>query len=88
MKKILKFYSKTCGPCKVMSKKLEELQGVEIQDIDIMEEENESLVEKWKVRTIPTIVVLNEDNTFYTEFKGIIPINLIQAAINGQPTAS
>ena len=60
MKKILKFYSKTCGPCKVMSKRLEELKNVEIQEIDILDEDSEELVNKYKVTSIPTIIILND----------------------------
>lgn len=82
MKRILKFYSKTCGPCKVMSKNLEGLEGVKIQEVDITDEDNESLVDEWKIRTIPTIIILGEKNEFIAEFKGIIPIDKIQQVIN------
>lgn len=78
MKRILKFYSETCGPCKVMSKKLAELKNVEIQDVDINDEDNESLLDEWKIRTVPTIVVLDEHNNLLGEFKGITPIEKIQ----------
>ena len=83
MKRILKFYSETCGPCKVMSKRLADLKDVEIQDVDIADEDNESLLDEWKIRTVPTIVVLAEDNTLLAEFKGITPIEKIQAVIDG-----
>lgn len=81
MKRILKFYSNTCAPCKAMGKKLEELKDVEIQDIDIADEDNESLLDEWKVRAVPTIIVLAEDNTLLAEFKGITPIEKIQAVL-------
>lgn len=80
MKKILKFYSETCGPCKVMSKKLAELKDVEIQEIDIADEANESLLEEWKIRAVPTIIVLNEKNELVQEFKGVVPIDKIKEA--------
>ena len=83
MKRILKFYSDTCTPCKVMSKRIAELKNVEIQDVDIADEDNESLLDEWKIRTVPTIVVLAEDNTLLAEFKGITPIEKIQAVIDG-----
>lgn len=82
MKKILKFYSKTCGPCKVMSKNLEGLEGVEIQDVDIADEDNESLLDEWKIRTVPTIIVLGENNEFIAELKGIVSIDKIKEVIN------
>lgn len=79
MKKILKFYSKTCGPCKVMSKNLEGLDGVEITEVDIADEANQELVDKYGIRTVPTIIVY-DDNGFQA-FKGITPIDTIKAAL-------
>ncbi len=82
MKKILKFYGKTCGPCKVMSKKLTELPDtIEVQDIEISDEANESLVEKYGVKSIPTIIVV-EDDKVVQSFSGIVPIESIMKAIN------
>lgn len=81
MKRVLKFYSPTCGPCKVMSKRLEELAketGIEIQDVDTTDEDNESLLDEWKIRTVPTVVVLDEHNNLLGEFKGITPIEKIK----------
>ncbi len=82
MKKILKFYSKTCGPCKVMGKNLEGLENIEIQNIDIADEDSLPLLEKWKIRTVPTIIVLSEDNNFIAEFKGIVPVKKIKEVLD------
>ena len=46
-----------------MSKRLEELKNVEIQEIDILDEDSEELVNKYKVTSIPTIIVLNDDDS-------------------------
>lgn len=81
MKKILKFYSKTCGPCKVMSNKLTELKDVEIQEVDIMDDNNENLLDEYNISTVPTIVILAEDNTPLARFTGIIPIEDIKKVI-------
>ena len=83
MKKILKFYSPTCGPCKVMSRNLSALKGVEIQDVDTSDEDNESLMDEWKIRTVPTVIVLGENNELLGEFKGITPIEKIQEVLDG-----
>ena len=88
MKKILKFYSETCVPCKVMNKRLAELKNVEIQNVDIADEDNEPLLDEWKIRAVPTIIVLAEDNSLLAEFKGITPIEKIQAVIDGGQTAT
>lgn len=88
MKKILKFYSPTCGPCKVVSKNLSTLKGVEIKDIDITDEANESLIDEYKIMSVPTIVLLGENNEVLSEFKGIPPIELIQETLNGGETTT
>ena len=88
MKKILKSYSETCGPCKVMSKNLKGLEGVEIQDVDVDDEANEPLLDEWNVRAIPTIVVLGESGELLDKFVGITPIEKIQEVINGGQTVT
>lgn len=88
MKKILKFYSPTCGPCKVVSRNLSTLKGVEIQSIDTSDEDNKSLMDEWKVRTVPTVIVLGENNELLGEFRGIKPIEKIQEVINGGKAAT
>lgn len=82
MKKIIKFFSPTCGPCKVMSKKLAELKDVEIQEIDIADEDNGKLLEEYQVRTVPTVVVLAEDNSQIAKFVGITPIEKIKDVLD------
>ena len=84
MKKILKFYSKTCGPCKVMSNKLTGIKNAEIKEIDIEDDSNETLLETYEISTIPTIIVLSDDNSFLAKFTGITQIEDIQEVINGK----
>ena len=84
MKKIIKFYSPTCGPCKVMSKHLEEVTkatGVEVQDIDITDEGNEALLDEWKPRTVPTVIVIDNNDEVH-EFKGIVDAQKIIEVLN------
>lgn len=81
MKKILKFYSKTCGPCKVMTNTLSQVEGAELREIDINDENSLSLMEKYNIRTIPTVIILNEDDSIKEVFKGIVPKESIENAI-------
>ena len=64
---ILKFFGSWCNPCKALSKSLEDA-GIEHQSIDV--DENEELTEKYNVTSVPTIVVLDEDDNEVGRFIG------------------
>lgn len=62
MIKIVDFYATWCGPCKVLSKTLEEIKelpDVTIEKVDI--EDNPELTEQYKVRSVPTLVFFKND---------------------------
>ena len=64
---ILKFFGSWCNPCKALSKNLEDA-GIEHKSIDV--DENEELTEKDNVMSVPTIVVLDEDDNEVGRFIG------------------
>lgn len=58
---LLKFYSQTCGPCKMLAFMLNDLDktyGDKIDIINIEFESNEDLVKQYDVTGFPTIVLL------------------------------
>lgn len=58
--KILKFYGEWCSPCKMLSNMLESTDlGIPVEEIDI--DENPELTQKYGVRGVPTMVLLNDD---------------------------
>jgi thioredoxin-like negative regulator of GroEL len=57
--KIIKFYSDTCGPCKVLDSNLKKA-GIEYESINANSDENDVLVERYKIRAVPTLI--KEDN--------------------------
>ena len=61
-KEILKFEAVWCMPCKTLSKTLEhsDFEDVTIKKIDIDEESNSELVEKYNIRSIPTLVYFKD----------------------------
>lgn len=86
MKKVFKFYSNTCGPCKVMTSQVDKLENVEINNIDINDDNNDALIEKYNIKSIPTVVVVSEDGNVEKSFRGIVPSNEIQEVIDNGNT--
>lgn len=81
MKTILKFYSPTCGPCKAVSKNLEQIEGVDIKGIDVTVGINGELLDKYSVRTVPTVIILGEDGKVQSEFKGVVTADKIKEVL-------
>ena len=67
MIKILKFESDSCPQCKALSITLERISKenkIDIKNIDIEEDNNQDLIRKYNIRSIPTIIFLNEDKEY------------------------
>lgn len=64
---ILKFESDSCPQCKALSVTLERISKenkIDIKNIDIEEDNNQDLIRKYNIRSIPTIIFLNEDKEY------------------------
>ena len=67
MIKILKFESDSCPQCKALSITLERISKenkIDIKNIDIEEDNNQDLIRKYNIRSIPTLIFLNEDQEY------------------------
>ena len=67
MIKILKFESDSCPQCKALSATLERISKenkIDIKNIDIEEDNNQNLIRKYNIRSIPTLIFLNEDKEY------------------------
>lgn len=82
MKKVLKFFSKVCAPCRLMGKRLEELNNVEIISIDINDPNNAELVKKYEVRSVPTIIILDENHNTLNKLIGVVTTDKLKEVIN------
>lgn len=73
--KVIKFYTEGCGPCKLVGQRLEEISKeveFELLNVDIADEDNESLIDEWKPRTVPTVIIIDDDQKVVGEFKGMV----------------
>ncbi len=57
--KILKFYTDTCMPCKVVGKILDKIEGIEVVPVNAVENTEER--DKWNVQSTPTLIFLDND---------------------------
>ena len=64
---ILKFESDSCPQCKALSITLERISKenkIDIKNIDIEEDNSQDLIRKYNIRSIPTLIFLNEDQEY------------------------
>ena len=81
---ILKFEAEWCVPCKVLAGRLEEagdLNGATLRSVDI--EQEPDLVEKFSVRSVPTLVFLDNAGEEFpnTRLNGLVPVSNIMAVV-------
>lgn len=71
--KALKFYATWCEPCKALSKIIEGAADkitMPIEDIDI--EQNMELAQKYGIRGVPALVIVDEDGTEIKRQSGML----------------
>ena len=64
---ILKFESDSCPQCRALSITLDKISKenkIDIKNIDIEEDNSQDLIRKYNIRSIPTIIFLNEDKEY------------------------
>ena len=75
---ILKFYTETCMPCRVVGKMLDGM-GLEVESINAMEDTYN--VDKYNVCTTPTLVFLNDKGEEFGRTTGPVTASKIQEVI-------
>ena len=77
------FYADWCGPCKTQDPILEEIvedwgERVQFEKIDV--DENQDVANEYQVRSIPTVVVENDDGVV-ERFVGVTQREDIESAL-------
>jgi thioredoxin-related protein len=61
---------------------MEKYKDIEFKSIDIEEDEGELYVEKYNIRSVPTILLLDEDDNIIYKLSGNIPLDDFVSMIN------
>ena len=64
---ILKFESDSCPQCRALSiilDKISKENKIDIKNIDIEEDNSQDLIRKYNIRSIPTLIFLNENKEY------------------------
>ena len=83
--KILKFYSSCCGQCKVVAKEFKDHPiDAPVKDINVME--NPEVADKYNVKGLPTILLLNDKEEVLETWHGIVKSEVINSKIKEYET--
>ena len=77
--KFYKFYADWCGPCRVLTNTLNKAQ-IEYESINV--DNNEELVEKYNIKTIPVFMAVKDDDTEINRFIGVKSADAIKQWID------
>lgn len=80
--KLLEFYATWCGPCKVQKPIVEKLSKelqIEAEYIDI--DERPEVAEKYQIRAVPSIVVIDDEGNFKKKLVGLQTAAVLKANI-------
>ena len=76
------FYADWCGPCKTQDPILEDLEeewgDVEFEKVDV--DENQDVANEYQVRSLPTLIVENDDG-IVERFVGVTQANDLEDAL-------
>ena len=72
--KILKFFSPTCGPCKVLDRNLQEA-GIQYESIDVTDGANEELITKYGITSVPILLYVGDNGETILKYRGIMTVD-------------
>ena len=77
--KFYKFYADWCGPCRILTTMLNKAQ-IEYEPINV--DNNEELVNKYDIKTIPVFMAVKDDGTEIDRFVGVKSTDAIKQWID------
>lgn len=80
--KLIKFGADWCSTCKLQDEILKRLDGIEIYPIDIDQDYDGALTEKYGIKTLPTMIIVDNENKVLYKFIGLKQENEIKEVWN------
>ena len=77
--KILKFYTPTCMPCKMVGKILDKM-GLEVEEVNALEDSEK--VDLYNICSTPTLIFLGEDGKEVGRTMGLVTESKIREIIS------
>ena len=79
--KVIKFSASWCGPCKMLARNLEDITtNIPIENVDI--DENQDVAMEYGVRGVPTMIMLDENNTEIKRMVGMQSLKVLEDWFN------
>ena len=78
--KLLKFTADWCASCKALSSKLENFELCEIDEIDVEEEVDITI--EFNVRSLPTIILIDDEERELDRIVGNVSVKTIEDLVN------
>ena len=79
--KVIKFSASWCGPCKMLARNLEDITtNIPIENVDI--DENQDAAMEFGVRGVPTMIMLDENNTEIKRMVGMQSLKVLEDWFN------
>ena len=81
MKRVIRFTASWCGPCKMLAKTLDEIEtNIPIEVIDI--DEQSDVAVEFGVRSVPTLIMMDNQNNVSKRLVGVKPQAELQEWFN------
>ena len=79
--KVLKIYSRTCGPCRVLENNLE-FAEIPHESIDIQTTYGGYIVDKYEVKAVPTLLLVDEEGEVIKRHTGVLGVQELKEFCN------